>query len=334
MDIKEKVNMKSFQAAWEMIEPGERPAILLGNGFSQSWNAKIFNYANLLAMADFGSRNLQIRGLFERLETYDFETVMRALLASQYVLEVYMADPTLISVMKQDQQILKDALVRAISTSHPEAPSEVNDDQYKAVRKFLSSFNNIFTVNYDLLMYWARNKDEIEPVEWETDDGFRAGRRWIGYGTDQKVHFLHGGLHIYDDPSGIKKHVYKSSGTRIIDQVKENLAENKFPLFVSEPNQQKKTRRIENNAYLSYCFRALSEIETSVFIYGHSLDENDQHIFSQLKKCSAKKFFVSIYGDEDSASNLRIKANANAYIGGQHREIIFFDAGTANVWSE
>lgn len=325
--------MKTFEEAWEMLDADERPAIILGNGFSQSWDAKIFNYANLLEVADFGERDKQIRGLFDKFETYDFEAVMRALLGSEYVLEVYAADKDLIAAIKKDQEILKEALLKAISASHPELPSQVANEQYQSVRGFLSRFGNIFTVNYDLLMYWARNMDDIAPVGWNTDDGFRGGRLWKGYGTAQEVHFLHGGLHIYDGYAGVQKHAYKQAGTSIIEQVRSNLAENRFPLFVSEPTQQKKVKRIERNPYLAYCFRELAEIETSLFIYGHSLDANDQHIFNQVRICSANKIFVSIYGDEANEANARVKANALAFLSRPDRQIDFFDASSAKVWN-
>lgn len=326
--------MQTFEEAWGMLDPDERPTIILGNGFSQSWNAQIFNYANLLDVADFGDRDKQIRGLFNKFETYDFEAIMRALLSSQFVLEIYEADKDLVAIVEEDQQILKDALLRAISTSHPGLPSEVTNGQYQSARRFLSSFSNIFTVNYDLLMYWARNMSDIQPIEWRTDDGFRAGQLWKGYETDQNVHFLHGGLHIYDGPTGAKKHAYNGMGSSIIEQVKNNLAENRFPLFVSEPTYQKKKKRIENSPYLAYCFRALAEITGSIFIYGHSLDENDRHIFSQVKSCSANKIFVSIYGDENSEANTQVKASAFAYLDRPGRQVYFFDASTAKIWNQ
>jgi hypothetical protein len=207
--------MLTFQDAIKSIDEGERPSILLANGFSQAWDSSIFNYANLLEAADFGERNSIIDSLFERMETYDFELIMRQLVSAELVLDIYGSDTATLRQIQSDKEILKEALITAISNTHPDLPSDVSDDQYVAVRKFLFPFNEIFTLNYDLLFYWARNKDNLQPDNYTTDDGFRAERRWEGYSTDQEVHFLHGGLHIYDSLSFIKKHAYKENGETI-----------------------------------------------------------------------------------------------------------------------
>ena len=156
--------MLTFQDAIKSINEGERPSILLANGFSQAWDSSIFNYANLLEAADFGERNSIIRSLFERMETYDFEVIMRQLVSAELVLDIYESDAETLKQIQSDKDILKEALITAISNTHPDLPSDVSDDQYVAVRRFLFPFNEIFTLNYDLLFYWARNKDLKFPV--------------------------------------------------------------------------------------------------------------------------------------------------------------------------
>lgn len=59
--------MLTFDEALATLPAGTLPTVLLGNGFSQAWNAAIFNYASLLQVANFGDRDVQIRTLFERL---------------------------------------------------------------------------------------------------------------------------------------------------------------------------------------------------------------------------------------------------------------------------
>ena len=80
--------MAEFVEAFEKLADETPPAVLLGNGFSQAWNPAIFNYASLLQVATFEDREDQTRALFERLSTWDFEAVMRTLLAAQTVAEV------------------------------------------------------------------------------------------------------------------------------------------------------------------------------------------------------------------------------------------------------
>lgn len=40
--------MLSYQNAIDQLPDGEKPSILIANGFSQAWNARIFNYASIL----------------------------------------------------------------------------------------------------------------------------------------------------------------------------------------------------------------------------------------------------------------------------------------------
>lgn len=322
--------MLTYSEALERVEEGGQPSIILGNGFSRAWSNDIFNYANLLDAAHFGERDERIRALFRRLETYDFEAVMRCLVAARIVLESYGDGARFVEQIQVDEQALKAALITAISNTHPEKPHDVSDAQYGAVQSFLCNFGNIFTLNYDLLLYWARNVN-VAPLQFKTDDGFRRESKWVGFGTNQQVHFLHGGLHIFDSPDGVKKHTFERGGS-IVDQVRENLNTGKFPLFVAEPTAQRKLMRIEHNPYLSYCYRALSKINGTVVIFGHSIDENDKHIFDAVKNGSASQIFVSLYGDEESEANVRSKANAIAFLSGAGRVVEFFDAMTAPVW--
>lgn len=46
--------MKTFEEAMAELGEGLKPALLLANGFSQAWNAQIFNYATLYEKVNFG----------------------------------------------------------------------------------------------------------------------------------------------------------------------------------------------------------------------------------------------------------------------------------------
>lgn len=325
--------MITFDEAMASVEDGDKPSILLGNGFSRAWRDDIFNYENLLEAADFGGRETEVRDIFARCNTYDFESVMRSLVSAKTVLEAYGNNDELIATIERDQNLLKDALISAISTTHPGRPSAVSNYQFACARRFLSRFDQIFTVNYDLLFYWSRNMDDLPPENYSTDDGFRSACKWRGHGTNQEVHFLHGGLHIFDKGVAIEKHAFSETGTSIVDLVRSNLERGSFPLFVSEPSSTKKKERIEHNPYLNYCFRALGNVSGTFFIQGHSLDANDKHIFSQLKKSRARRFFVSIFGDENSEDNMTVKANARAYLESSISEVEFYDAQSAPIWA-
>lgn len=91
--------MLNFQEAIDSLDEDESPSIVLANGFSQAWDAKIFNYQNLLDAADFGDREDIIRPLFTSLGTYDFEIISRQLTAAETILRSYEPDSRCIGVM-------------------------------------------------------------------------------------------------------------------------------------------------------------------------------------------------------------------------------------------
>ncbi len=308
--------------------------ILLGNGFSQAWKHEIFNYKYLFNDAFFGEKDEIIKSIFEKFGTYDFETVMYNMLAAADVLECYGGDKQTITSIRADAETLKETLITVIAKNHPPKTNSITNDEYEMVRHFLFEFSNIFTLNYDLLMYWARNQSEIQPLDFnDTDDGFRYPLSWQGHRDDvhQSVFFLHGGLHIYDTDLSIKKHAYnedKESG--IVEQVKNNLSKNHFPLFVSEPTYQKKKQRIIHNPYLDYCFRQIRSLENVLFIYGHSFDISDKHIFDEIKESNINKIYISIYGDNNSEINQRTIANARTFLG--TKNLVFYKAETTPIW--
>lgn len=323
--------MNTFEEQIAASESEGPISVLLGNGFSQAWDSSIFNYANLLAQADFGDGDAVIRALFASINTYDFEAVMKELLGADRVLSAYGQNDGLLTRIRADQERLKDALIDAISSSHPDLPSRVADEQYVAVKTFLTRFEQIFTVNYDLLLYWARNKPDLGP-RFDSDDGFRQQQTWRSHGTSQNVHFLHGGLHIYEHAADVRKHASTESGRTIIDQVRQNLRAGRFPLFVSEPTSERKKARINRSRYLRLCFDALRNLEGTLFVFGHSMDENDAHIFEQMESSQVSKVFVSIFGDESSPANRRAMANAAALLGRSGRTVGFYRAESAPVW--
>jgi hypothetical protein len=74
-----------------------------------------------------------------------------------------------------------------------------------------------------------------------------------------------------------------------------------------------------------------------LFIFGHSLAENDQHILRQIGRGRCGKLFVSLYGDPGTEANRAIVARAQLIADTRHEkyplEIEFFNAESAEVWS-
>ncbi len=326
--------MLTFDQMWDSAGECDRMSVLLGNGFSRAWRDAPFRYETLYHAATFADREDAIRQVFDVLGTQDFEKVTSRLLASRDILGLYTDDDELVAQLEADAQLIKDGLIKAIADTHPSRPNEVTEEEYRHVRAFLARFTSIYTVNYDLLMYWARNQNDLPPADWGTDDGFRASRLWVGPDTDQEVFFLHGALHLYETRDGVMKHAFSNTGQPIIDAVQDNLRENIFPLFVSEPTSEAKLSRINTNPYLSYCLRQLAKESGCIFILGHGFADVDRHIFSAIDTSTVSQVFVTIFGDPNNEDNRRIRGNAMAYLQTDARSVSFVDAETVPIWRD
>lgn len=167
------VKVVSYKAAMAAITSAKKRHLLLGNGFSIALRPDIFTYGSLYDNADFSAAP-HVKKLFEALGTQDFEIVIKYLQDAAKVVEVYRPSArTLARSLHRDAAAIKDALVNAIAKRHPDRPFDIENQQYAACRAFLNGFNHIFTLNYDVLLYWTLMQDKVDKLEFRHDDGFR-----------------------------------------------------------------------------------------------------------------------------------------------------------------
>jgi len=318
--------------------------LLLGNGFSIACRPDCFNYGALLEEADFSGLSVEAQALFASVETSDFEAVIATLLAAEKIVGLYaIADPDLSARLRTDADCLRDALADVLASTHPDNVGSIEEWEYQSARGFLQHFGHIFTLNYDLLLYWALIQD-LEPAI-TNDDGFRADENdpdavyvvWNHFQPyDQNVYYLHGGLHLFDGGSYLKKVTWKRTGVPIVDQIRAALDEGEYPLVVTEGTTEEKLRKVQHHAYMARGLRSLVSCQGSLFVYGHSLAGNDAHILRGISKGKFKALFVSLYGDPASNENRLIRERAALLAADRPRtrplEVFFYDAATAHVW--
>lgn len=320
--------------------------VLLGNGFSRACKDEIFSYGSLYETAEFEQYSDVLKKVFLKLDTTDFEVIMKALENSSLVTEVYEAKNTsLISRLKDDAESLRKLLVQTLTQHHPEKPDEISDSEYQCCLKFLSNFENIYTLNYDMLLYWTLMK--ATPLR---DDGFRdpfAGEPqdyfeedyvvWENDTHAQDTFYLHGALHLFMGESNLQKYCWSRTGVRLLEQIDVALKSGRFPLVVAEGETEQKQAKIQRSNYLGHGFRSLASKHGNLFIFGHSLADNDQHILDQVaRNNNLYNLYVSIYGDPDTVLNKKIREKANSlkyYKSRETRkEIHFYDACSVKVW--
>ncbi|HJQ11359.1 MAG TPA: DUF4917 family protein [Gemmatimonadaceae bacterium] len=339
------VKLLTFDEAIGKCAGKTKPHLLLGNGFSRACRNDIFAYDALLDEADFSGLSPYARPVFDTLKTTDFEAVIRALRNAAAVLRLYGPDQQhLAQLLDKDADDLREVLVTTIASTHPEFPAEIADDRYGACRTFLAHFGRIYTLNYDLLLYWALMHSDVGPPV-SSDDGFRASPddpdadyvTWETEGGDsQNINYLHGALHLFDAGTELKKYTWSRTGIRLIEQVRQAMATHMYPVFVSEGESDSKLEKIRHSDYLSRALRSLNKIRGTMFIYGHSLAKNDEHILKMIERGGLSRLFVSLYGDSASPDNTRIVERARRMIDarpkGRPLTVEFYEAASARVW--
>ena len=333
--------MIDFDKALEATE-GTTRNLLLGNGFSRDLGEQVFAYKALFESSQFG---YPLRGIFEYFGTFDFEKVMKSLEDTKRIMSFYnLSDHPIQLKIKKEIKSLKEYLIKVISEKHPESIHSI-DGKSCHCSGFLSNFipdaekiGKIFTLNYDLLLYWVLMRDKkCSNPRLRFDDGFRRGEgnllKWELF-CDQNINYLHGALHIYDDDVGIKKIKY-SEDNQLIIQIKNNIENNHFPMVVSEGMSVKKLEKIQHNPYLYNAFNTFSESMNEenhpFFIFGFSFNDTDQHIIEIMKNGRVNNFFVSVHEDPDGEFQSKV---LKCLRGGKNKpEITFFRAQSAHVWS-
>jgi hypothetical protein len=333
----------SFNSALQRVQDGKVPHLLLGNGFSRACRDDIFAYTALFERADFNQLSPLARQAFDLLGTTDFEVVMRALRDASRLATIYAPElPDLAKRLSNDAAGLREVLVRAIADNHPAHPGEIALERYAACRRFLTHFDIIYTLNYDLLLYWALMHSELEPAV-RCDDGFRMPETgeaeyvtWEPGRHAQNVHYLHGALHIFDAGVEVQKYTWSNTGIRLIDQIRSALNGGLYPIFVAEGESAQKFERIRHSDFLSKAYRSFQEIGNALFVYGHSMAPNDAHIMRMIGRGKLKQLFVGIYGHENTEGNQLIRRQVEwiQSLRPPRRplDVAYFDAASASVW--
>jgi hypothetical protein len=320
-------------------------SILLGNGFSRAFSDE-FAYSRLRDVADMHDLTVTKDELFDHAASNDFETVIQHLQQSARLTEIY--EPANIHLRQRlldDADVVKRGLVEALTKIHPASGQMIHDDKYRSARQFLSHFSKIFSLNYDVLLYWTVLQDKLAPRKVVLKDGF--GRR-----TDdgplawsepiridqQEIFYLHGAMHFYVGDDGQLCKLEYSDG-RIVEQLQSNLAAGKYPLVVTEGSSRDKEARIARSRYLTYCHTRLSRMRGALFIHGMAMSESDRHVLTEIAKGpgAIDAFYVGLHGAQCEATDI-IAAKATA-LARTHAEksgrtvgVKFYRSETASVW--
>lgn len=354
-----------FAKALEMASVYNKKNLLLGNGFSIACVPTIFTYSSLYKQADF-SKMPEVKDVFKNLKTQDFEEVIHALEYAALVLPSYKENlPKTVTKLQRHAKKIKEILIQTIAKNHPERPSSIENSKYRYCIQFLNNFlgndGAIYSLNYDLLLYWTLMFGLNEKLLFAMpNDGFGKDVElndagipislsdyviWQGDSNahGQNIHYLHGALHVFERDAEIEKFTWNNTGKPLIEQTREALEANRFPLFVAEGDSTKKLTRITHSSYLYHSYKSFSQrMKTGdkkstacLFTYGVSFSANDEHIIKKIIAGKVNHMFVSIYGNPDWEANKKI-IQATESIKRKRRnqnfEVSYYNAESAAVW--
>ncbi len=357
------MKLLTFQEALNKSEVYNKRHLLLGNGFSIACIPSIFTYGSLYSKADFSDMP-EVQETFSRLKTEDFELIIHALEKGSSVLPAYLPeDKVTAGKMLEHAAKLKERLIETIAHNHPAVPGDIDEYRYFACADFLSKFLNngctVYTLNYDLLLYWTlmyameRKLIKVAPIDgFGRDTAFDNGEFYVSeYVTwqgetkahGQNIHYLHGALHIYDRKADIEKFTWSDKKVRLVDQARAALAEGRFPLFVTEGESNKKMEKISHCGFLYHSYKSFTSTmaagtkasKSCLFTFGVSFGDNDAHILHKIPKGKVAHLFVSIYGDPSTPANKQIIEAAETLKRQRafnNLQISYYDAQSASVW--
>lgn len=322
--------------------------LLLGNGFSISYDSSLFSYNALSSFIENTDDEL-MKKLFKAINTKNFEIIMKELNIFASIADIFSSDKSLADKIIKTKQKLQHSLIGAVKTLHPEhvfkIPKKKSESCFNFLNDYLSKKGLVFSTNYDLLLYWVlmRNdaKHAIDGFGKELlyrSDEFIPGREpeytedliWGVHKDDQSIFYLHGALPLFDTGINIIKEIY--DGNFLLDNINNRMNKDEYPIFVTAGNANEKLNHIAHNQYLTYCYDKLCSVNGSLVTFGFSFGDNDTHIIDAINKAHNKpkdkrlwSVYIGVYNQEDLNHIEKIKNKFKC-------KVNIWNATTLNIW--
>ena len=313
--------------------------LLVGNGFSVGAHPG-FRYESLYAESkeELSDNSIEV---FENYGTTNFEQILHKLHEADWIANSYgLYDADGVRLIKNDHDDIKATLISAVEAIHP-VQANLEDGLLENAEDFLRNFKSVFSICYDLLLYWSMNI--YAPDEYHFQDGFAGMGESIFTGRIRKdkvfVYFLHGALHLIRE-KGVVRKLVRTEDSLILEQVREYMARGTYPLIVTEGNPVEKRVGIEASSYLSWAFRRFQNVRGTLFTYGTSLSDPDDHIREAIiQNFRLRSLYVGVHPKESQSNQYELMSIAERMK--EHRaelpyskslSVDFYNSATAPVW--
>ena len=295
---------------WEDIkEEFKQGSLIVGNGFSIGINDK-FAYESLQEEAKKESLSENLCNLAEELRTgTNFELLLRQLYTTKIVNEKLDLDTE--GKVECNYAELRSALITTIKAIHCEH-SDVDCELRKRI-DFLKHFNTVFSLSYDLLVYWIINlnnriadnnedkaqktiKDCFDREVFSYDDWEKYRKPYLKEEDRTLVFYPHGALHLLQTEDGSVKKIVTGE-SRLLEAIEQHW-QNNVPLFVSEGDSEEKSRSILGNRYLQTIYHQIfpnSLKKGKQVIFGWEMSEFDEHLIKIIISAKPRKIAIGIH---------------------------------------
>ncbi|MAZ40085.1 MAG: hypothetical protein CMF49_08180 [Legionellales bacterium] len=382
-----------------------KPSILIGNGFNIALSE--IN-KNLIINLDYQTICNEVCSRLEKIDTqndsdavitnkkilvnflknsknlgqYDLEFLLHILqemresfpfMIDAYGSKVADHENLLIAQIKLLKETVLDVIVD--EKFHP-AYSNVFDDEiikqcdYVTIcANNLKCFERIFTINYDLILYWLFNKENLfdkGSAESDKKNGFRDGfsRRecYLNQESQKKDYrlygvslnsnhwdffYLHGAFHLLQTAETAFKLVNSQGGIfKSLQELKKELQqeyEDFNNLIIFEATTQAKLSQLNKNSYLSKAYDKVSPIKGDIIIYGCNLMNdgrvelgNDLHLWQKIINSNTQNIYVAI-GEEDlSKYSKELASQLSNYLFNANKKINLYcyNFNNVNIWKD
>lgn len=198
------------------------------------------------------------------------------------------------------------------------------EEKIKACIYYLRQFHQLYTLNFDFILYWSflrcnkeygknfgdgfgdhYNNEVVNEIYNELgkliDESYDANFKLLGRGTNYNVHYLHGAAHIYQVNEDVIKLTadiqhFKSLPDvtkKLVEALRKTVVSGNFdnckiiPTIVMAGSHQSKERQIYSSPYLHKMYSRLELLKGPKVIYGCSVsseNNKDFHIWRRVFK--------------------------------------------------
>ncbi|WP_088147553.1 DUF4917 family protein [Achromobacter denitrificans] len=344
------MKLESFDDVLASIKknPKRNFNLLLGNGFSVAYDAKIFSYN---ALHNFVTKidNEDLSAILGVIETQNFELIMQYLDHFSALIDAFGADPALKNRVEAASAKLKTSLLDAVKALHPKHVFKVPEDQSRTCAEFLQTFvktgGNLFSTNYDLLLYWVLMRNDLfkhvdgcgrelvnDTGEYmKLEDQIWSDLIWGKHRSTQNVFYLHGALPFFDNGVEVIKEEYNVYNY-ILENISSRMENGEYPIFVTAGDGRQKLTHITHNQYLTYCYDSFCQAEGSLVTFGFGFGPYDEHIIDAINRASKRRgpnrlwsLYIGVYSDAD-------REYIEGIAGKFRCKVHIYDAKTVKVW--